>query len=173
MSYEKRDARGNIIRPDRPGLARLRAMRKMPIADRVELLEIERQREQVKREAERAYEEKLEPRPIKHTLRDTSATMTLPELAAVLKISREEVIAKVRAGRLPWPLRDRATGKAAKPYRWWTIELLTHECWNKESWKSERRRYHQELDRREAELYGRPPPERATPATLLPFRRKT
>jgi hypothetical protein len=173
VSYEKRDARGNIIRPPRPGLERRRKLRKMPIADRVELLEIERQKKLVKQEAEHAYEERLEPRPIKHSLRDTSATMSLPELAAVLKITREEVIAKVRAGKLPWPIRDRATGKAAKPHRWWTIELLTHESWAKELWKSERRRHHDELDRREAELYGRPPPERAKSATVLPFKRKT
>jgi hypothetical protein len=172
MSYEKRNARGHIIRPDRPGLARRRALRKMPIADQVELLEIERKKKQVKAEAERAYEERLEPKKIVHTLRDTSATMSLPDLAAALKISREEVIARVRAGKLPYPLRDRATGKALKPHRWWTIELLTHECWAKESWKSDRRRHHDELDRREAELYGRPPPERGKSATVLPFKKK-
>jgi hypothetical protein len=173
MSYEKRDARGNIIRPDRPGLARRRKLRKMPIADQVELIEIERQKKLVKQEAERAYEERLEPRPIKHTLRDTSATMSLPELAAALKITREEVIAKVRAGKLPYPRRDHETGRPIKPHRWWTIELLTHECWAKELWKSERRRHHDELDRREAELYGRPPAERRQSATVLPFKRKT
>jgi hypothetical protein len=147
----------------------------MPIADQVELMEIERRKKQVKAEAEAAYEERLEPRPIKHKLNDTAATMGTAELAAALKITREEVIARVRAGKLPWPIRDRETGKAIKPHRWWTIELLTHEAWAKESWKSSRRRHHDELDRREAELYGRLPAAgirgSGTASNVIPLRR--
>jgi hypothetical protein len=145
----------------------------MPIADQVELMEIERQREQVKREAEAAYEERLEPKSIKIPVRDRSATWGIEDLTRALKMTKEEIVRRVRAGLLPYPLRDRETGKAARPNRWLVVELLTHECWAKELWKSERRRHHDELDRREAELYGRPPPERGKAATVLPFKRKT
>jgi hypothetical protein len=63
------------------------------------------------------------------------------------------------------------TGRAARPYRWLIIELLTHEAWNVEASRSARRRFQQGLDRREAELYGLPPVEGAKAAAILPFKR--
>jgi hypothetical protein len=61
--------------------------------------------------------------------RDKSATIGLYELAAALKTTTAHVRELFHAGKLPWPLRDRA-GKTIRPYRWLVLELMTCANWH-------------------------------------------
>jgi hypothetical protein len=73
--------------------------------------------------------------------RDKSATAGLYELAQAGRTTTAKIRELVRAGSLPWPLRDRKTGKAVRPYRWLVLELLTHAHWISESKRRRSARY--------------------------------
>jgi hypothetical protein len=78
---------------------------------------------------------------------DAYAEMQLPELCQALRISKEEVIRRIRYGSLPWPKRDPVLGLALTPLRWSVRELLIWEAWRISKCKAEQRRFVEEQQR--------------------------
>jgi hypothetical protein len=71
---------------------------------------------------------------------DPGRTMTLAEVASSFSTIPEVIIARVRAGSLPWPIKG-PDGKAVRPNVWLVAELLLHQEWKSATCQSEQRRF--------------------------------